>query len=418
MHSNNGIKKILRFWAGNNLPDVHIFNSVLENTYTGFLRRWVIHPLKRRIAKYYLILLKKLFGVKVIGITGSAGKTTTKEMLASILELDGKTICSYANIDPVYNIPNTILRCPPSTKYLILEMGVEYPGEMDFYLWLAKPNVGIITNISQTHTEYFGDIDGVLREKKKLAECLGIGSVVINYEDKFLRRLGKSLVAKIFYFGNGTDIMCSRVKIIKSKGTKFLLIFDQDTEKRIWVTIPIVGIQFVYDALAASGAAKSLGISLGVIKKGLENFIPQEHRMNIIKLKAGATIIDDAYNNNPKAAVEAIKTFNSIAGDKSKIVVFGDMLELGKLEKNYHEKIGRELAKSGLSRLICVGISIKYTAEAASQIMGKYHIDIVEKVDDVLDILKPYLTKDSIVLIKGSRSINLDKLVSQLSAAR
>ena len=99
------------------------------------LKKWIFHPIKRRIAKLYLLILRKFSGIRVIGITGSTGKTTTKEMLASILKLDGKTVYTIANIDPVYNIPTTILKCNLKTKYLILEMGVEYPGEMDFYLW-------------------------------------------------------------------------------------------------------------------------------------------------------------------------------------------------------------------------------------------------------------------------------------------
>ena len=116
------------------------------------IKRYLYHPLKRRVAKYYLALLKKYGGLKVIGITGSAGKTTAKEMLASILKLQGKTVYSHANIDPVYNIPATILKCPPWAKYLVLEMGVEYPGEMDSYLNIAPPDIGVILNVYLTHT--------------------------------------------------------------------------------------------------------------------------------------------------------------------------------------------------------------------------------------------------------------------------
>src|SRR3989344_3528645 len=136
MHSDKNINPILKWWMTPKLPAEHIFIKPEDrpkgaiNSIKIYSRKWVLHPLKRRIAKYYLILLQKCFGLKVVGITGSAGKTTTKEMLASILKQRGETIYSYANIDPVYNIPTTILKCSPSTKYLILEMGVEYHGEM------------------------------------------------------------------------------------------------------------------------------------------------------------------------------------------------------------------------------------------------------------------------------------------------
>src|SRR3989344_2587811 len=132
------------------------------------MKKILIHPIKRRISKLYLIFLRRFFGLKVIGITGSAGKTSTKEMIISILSLKARTVASFANIDPVYNIPTTILRCTPLTKYLVLEMGVEYPNEMDFYLWLVKPDVGVITNIFPTHTLFLKDIEGVYKEKSKL----------------------------------------------------------------------------------------------------------------------------------------------------------------------------------------------------------------------------------------------------------
>ena len=187
------VNPIIRWWVTPKLPENHIFiggdsrpkeSSALLGIY---IRRWLIHPIKRRIAKYYLAILRRFFGLKVIGITGSTGKTTTKEMITSILRQEGKTTSSYANIDPVYNIPSTILRCSPSTKFLVLEMGVEFPGEMDFYLWLAKPDIGVVTNIYPTHTLFFGDVEGVYKEKSKLVKGLNTNGVaVLNGENKFL----------------------------------------------------------------------------------------------------------------------------------------------------------------------------------------------------------------------------------------
>ena len=199
-------------------------------------KKWVIHPIKRRVAKYYLWFLRKFTSIKVIGITGSAGKTTTKEMLASILKLDEKTVYSFANIDPVYNIPTTILKCTLSTKYLILEMGVEYPGEMDFYLWLAQPDIGVITNIFPTHTEFLKDIEGVLEEKSKLIKSLSKNSfAVLNESDSRLKSLVNKTKAKIIWFnGENSD--------------------------------------------AARKVAEVFGVSPENIKKGLKNFDRPKHR--------------------------------------------------------------------------------------------------------------------------------------------
>src|SRR3989344_8407168 len=156
---------LFRLWLGP-LPKKEIFPEKKPN----FLIHWFAHPIKRRLAKYYLLILQKIFGLTVIGITGSAGKTTTKDMLYSILKSAANTAATTANITPTYNIPTTILRCTPATKYLILEMGIEYMGDMDFYTWLARPDIAIITSIGPTHLEHFKNTDTVASEKNKIGK--------------------------------------------------------------------------------------------------------------------------------------------------------------------------------------------------------------------------------------------------------
>lgn len=370
-----------------------------------------IHPIKRRIAKLYLFLLKKFFDLKVIGITGSAGKTTTKEMLASILRLNGKTVWTVANIDPVYNIPTTILKCSPKAKYLVLEMGVEYPGEMDFYLWLAKPDIGVITNIHETHTQFFGNIEGVLKEKRKLVEKLSKDDfAVLNAEDAKLKKLEKGIKAKIFWFGNSGFVKANNISLANNQ-TKFTL---QIGKKELKAEIPVLGRQFVSNALAAATAAFTLGISFERILQGLKSFEVQEHRMRIIKHRSGALIIDDSYNNNPQAAKESLKTFNSFSMNRKKVVVMGDMLELGAIEEEEHRKLGSLLGKMNLDFLIGVGKASKVMIEEAGKEMGKERVQWFMTTNQVFAGLKQFLRKDYIILIKGSRSIGLDKVVNQL----
>ena len=252
------------------------------------VKKYLYHPIKRKIAKYYLAFLRKVFGLKVIGITGSAGKTTTKEMLASILKLKTKTVFSYANIDPVYNIPTTILKCFPWTKYMVIEMGVEYPGEMDYYLWLAKPDVGVITNIYPTHTQFFKNIDGVFAEKAKLIKNLKVDDVaVLNIDDRYLKDLGKLTKSRIIWFGKDSEVMSTDEVITDDFHTGFNLIFNNETEDKVYVDLNITGKQFIQNALAASAVAKVYGFSLKEIKRGLESFQSQDHRMKIVKHKSG-----------------------------------------------------------------------------------------------------------------------------------
>ena len=200
---------LARLWFGP-IPDEHV--KVIIRSPKEYLYKLLIHPIKRRVAKYYLLLLRKVFGLKVIGITGSAGKSTTKEMTASILTESGKTVASYANIDPVFNIPSTILKCSPQTRFLVLEMGVEYPGEMDFYLWLAKPDIGLMTNIYPAHTEFFENIQGIAKEKGKLIRALKPqGFAVLNKENNSLREISKEVKAKIVWYGDGGEVHADNI---------------------------------------------------------------------------------------------------------------------------------------------------------------------------------------------------------------
>lgn len=411
------VNPFIQFWVGRYLPREHIFMSRVDRPKDlyGILRvysrKWVIHPIKRKIAKFYLVLLKSFFGVRVIVITGSAGKTTTKEMIVSILKRKGKTVASFANIDPVYNIPTTILKCRPSTKYLVLEMGVEYPGEMDFYLWMAKPDISVITNIYPTHTLFFGNEEGVLKEKGKIAKILDKNGVaILNTENKLIRILAKKLKSKIIWFGGGGLIDSSRLKTTRDFATEFEMRIG---EAKLNVKIPVLGHQFVLNALAAAGVAHILGFSLEEIGKGLNSFAKPEHRMNVLRLKNGSLLLDDSYNNNPSAAKEALEVFKSVIGKRRGILVFGDMLELGRDEVKYHKEIGRLIGSYKFNYVIGVGNLSKFIVEESKKkIRNTYW---VSSHDQVFGLLKPILVKNSILLVKGSRSIGLDKVVSQLS---
>lgn len=380
---------------------------------TNIIKRLIIHPVKRRVAKCYLVLLQKIFGLKVVGITGSTGKTTTKEMTASILSRLGSTAASYANIDPVYNIPTTILRARPWTKYLVLEMGVEYPGEMDFYLWLAKPQVGVITNIYLTHTQFLGSEKGVAKEKGKLVMGLpDNGCAVLNADNRYCREIGKKVKAQKVWFGSKAEISFENTSFTIKLKTKYTL---KLFESKINVQIPTVGRQFVENSLAAACVGHFLGAKISDIKWGLEHFKPQAHRMRLFRHKSGALIIDDTYNNNPAAAKEALTTFQALSKGKRKIVVFGDMLELGNLEKSEHEKIGETIGKMEVDKLVTVGKASIDTAQVAAKFLSSGAVLSVNSSKDV-QLNSLGLDRGAVVLIKGSRSIGLEKLVSRLSS--
>ncbi|MAG59805.1 hypothetical protein CMO96_03395 [Candidatus Woesebacteria bacterium] len=408
---------LIRWWVTPKLPIRHIFidskdrpNGIFQAIRVYF-RKWVIHPIRRWTAHYYVRFLQKFYGLVVIGLTGSAGKTSTKEMIVAILQRQGETVWTHANEDPVFNIPTTIFRCKPATRYLVLEMGVEFPGEMAFYLWLAQPSMGVITNVHQTHTEFFGDREGVAKEKGVLVRSLGKSdAAILNKENRYTQRFAKSTKAKVTWFGKGGDIQAKNIEIKDLKSQYTLMVDNKD----IQINLPILGEQFVSNSLAAAAVGWVSGASLNQIKQGLEEFKPAEHRMRPIKLRNGSLVLDDSYNSNPAAAKKALETFKEVAGKEKKIVVLGDMLELGTDEVTQHKKLGKLVQNVGTDYLVGVGKLAKHAVGAAN--LPKGHSWWATDQKEILPILKPLLKKNTVVLIKGSRSIELDKLVDQLAA--
>lgn len=399
------INSIVRWWVTPKLPPEDIYAT------HNFISQWVIHPVKRRLARWYLMLLQKYTNITVIGITGSTGKTTTTEILASILSTNGKTTWSREGIDPVYNIPNTVLRTLWGTKYLILEMSVEYLNEMDYYLWLAKPDLGIVTNVATTHTEYLKNIEGVAKEKSKLIKSLDKdGIALLNIEDEVVRSFAKFTNARICRYGQGSDIYAKEITLNKGMSTTFTLYIEKN--KKV-IHMNVYGEQFIKNAVAASAAAYSLGLNINCISKGIERFKYLNHRMKIIYSKKYGIIFDDSYNSNPKALEESLETFRKIAG-KNKIAVVGDMLELGKFEEYFHRDVGKKIGKMNFDYLIGVGKASRYIVEEAAKLMGNKRCFLTGNESEVYPIIKSLLSKDSVLFIKGSRSVRLDKLVDKL----
>lgn len=414
MQKSNNIS-IIRRWVGKDLPVEHIYikdkPKELDKLISLLMRRWLVHPLKRKVARFYLIILRNIFGLKVIGITGSAGKTSTKEMVLSILSKKGSTKASIQNVDPIYNIPQTILRCTPLTNFVVLEMGVEYVGEMDFYLWMAKPDISVITNIFPTHTKYFGDVQGVFDEKIKILGKLRKEEfAVLNFESEWLKKVKKYTKARLVYYGKGSNYSANNIKH-GDKGTIFTLV---SRKRKINVQIPTFGAQFVSNSLAAVAVADLLTISLKDVKRGLESYTRQDHRMNSFYSKKGMYVLDDSYNNNPEAAMASLNTFIKISGDRKKIVIFGDMLELGKLEERYHKMLGKMISELGIDRLVGVGYASKTLIKEAIRKMEGNKCYWVNDYKGVYNVIKDMNNENTAVLIKGSRSIGLEKVVKRL----
>jgi UDP-N-acetylmuramoyl-tripeptide--D-alanyl-D-alanine ligase len=416
------INPIIQWWVTPKLPREHIFiipekrPKGLHGIFRVYSRKWLFHPIKRRVAKYYLLLLQRFFGLTVIGITGSAGKTSTKDMVASVLSQAGETISSYRNIDPVYNIPTTILKCRLKTRYLVLEMGIEFPGEMDFYLWLAQPSMGAMANIYWTHTEFLGSLDDVIKEKGRLTESLPRkGFAILNIDDPQVRKLKGITKAKIIWYGLNpkAQIKGRNISITKDFKTKFTLEIENEKQE---VKLSLLGQHFVSLALAAASVGQINGMDIKLIKKGLEKVRPQPHRMIPLKLKDGTILIDDSYNANPIAVMEAIRLMSNIGKKRRKILILGEMKELGRYEEKGHREVGKFAVEKDINLIITLGSATRFTVdEALKRGIKKNNTFVAEDKKELLMKVKSVIKPEDIILVKGSRSLAMEEIVEELT---
>ncbi len=327
---------------------------------------------------------RRKFNIPVIGITGSSGKTTTKDILASILSQELKTLKSQENLNNEIGVPLTLLRLKKSDQAAVIEMAMQKTGELDLLAKIVNPSIVIITNIGEAHLEYLKSRKNVAKAKSEILNYLGKdGTAILPADDKFVGFLKKRVPkkAKIILFGIE--------KIIKNE--KYLK------------GIPLPGRHNVYNCLAAIKAAKILKIKDSSIIKGIKKFKPSSKRMEFVRRKDGITIINDTYNANPTSMKAALLTLASLKA-KRRIALLGDMLELGKNSKKYHKEIGIFAKKLGIDLIISKG-------KLSKAIKGQNHF---EDGKEALSHLKKIIRPGDLILIKGSRGMHLDNIVDNL----
>lgn len=386
----------------------------------------VLRPISAWKKPYHLarqnlaILWLKFFpNVEIIAITGSVGKTTTKEAIAQVLGQKFPVKKTAANLDPLFNIPQTILKLRPGDQKLILEMGIEYPGEMDFYLSLVRPKIGILTQIAWTHTEFLEDINGVAQEKGKLLEILPEnGWAVLNWDDPWIQKLAPKTSAQILRYGieeKNCQLWAENINPRGFKGYSFTLKIKLDKRvnegEAMAISWPLLGKHNLYVALAAAAVGKIFRLTLEEIKRGLEEMTPQPGRLNILRGPKESLILDDSYNANPAAAVAALEVLKELPG-KRKIAVLGEMRELGKYRHKGHRLVGQKVAEVGVSLLFTLGDLTSFICEAAKKNgLGKDQIFLARNFSQLTQKLKKTLRKGDLLLIKGSRATQMEKIV-------
>jgi len=354
---------------------------------------------------------RQLFPVPVIAVTGSSGKTTTKEMIGRILSVSRRVLKSEGNFNNLVGLPLTLFRMNGSHEAAILEMGTNRRGEIGRLTEIARPDVGVITNIGPAHLEGFGSLETVREEKGDLFRVMGNrGIAVINCDDEYLGVLARRWNGERITFGFDRRAFVRAERMIgKETGrTSFILKIGELTRD---VSLATVGEHNVRNALAAAAAAWATGADMKAVGMGLEAFAPVTGRMTIRHLKNGAFLIDDSYNANPASVKEALKTLKSLKGTHRGIAVLGDMLELGDKAAELHEETGRTAADTGVDILFLKGaFSRRVAAGAMERGFPEGRIFFSGEPEEIAAYLKTHLGEGEWVLVKGSRRMKMEEV--------
>lgn len=353
---------------------------------------------------------RKKFDIPIIVVSGSNGKTTTKDMLAKILSRKFNTLKAEKSFNNHVGVPLTLLNMTDQTEIAVLELETNILGETRRLAEIIDPLAAVITNISDTHLEFLPSKEKVAEEKAEILESLRSGGfAVLNRDDIWAMRIGdKSSARKLVTFGinNEADFIATGIKKHGYAGTQF--VFNQ----RYPVRLKIPGAYNVYNALAAAACASTLGVEHDIIAEELEDFRASPMRGEIIECR-GIKIIDDTYNANPQSVRETIQVLQDI-GEGRRIAVLADMLELGKATKDAHYNLGKFIAKSKVDIIITVGELARYIAEGVAnnskEKEGYSYDDKHSALQKLLDIIRPNDT----ILIKGSRKMEMEEIVGHL----
>lgn len=365
------------------------------------------------LASYY----RDKFRAQIIAITGSNGKTTLKEMVAKILGQNYRVLASPKSFNNAIGVPLTLLKLERNHQILVMEMGTNHPGEIRRLVRMARPDIGVITNIGDTHLEHFGDRWGVARAEFELFEEMHQGTAILNQDDPYLVSLRKKLNLKTITFGvkERADVMAQDIQNLGLEGVRFnLKVKMEQGEETMEVRLPILGEHNVYNALACGAIIKALNLEMDLLPEGLSDFRPPPGRSQIIEIN-GIKIIDDTYNANPNSVFCAIKTLAELPSVGKKICILGDMLELGQAAKFFHMELGERLAKMEIDLVFTVGEFTRLCAEQA--IKGGFSEDKVFVSSDHQEALKklgPILEEGDLLLIKGSRRMHMEQIIKGL----
>ncbi len=343
------------------------------------------------------------FDIPVVAVSGSNGKTTTKEMIERVLKTEWHPLKNYGTENNLIGVPFTLLKLREDYDSLVLELGMNRKGEIKRLAEISRPNIGIITNIGPSHLQYLKDLNGIYAAKKELFDFLGWGDIaLLNGDDPMLLRFKKREL-KILRFGieNDSDFRATDVRkkdygwVFKVNGASYLL--------------KLASYHDIYNALAAIAMGSLFGIPAAKIREALLGYVSLDKRM-VRSIIGGIEFIDDTYNSNPLSMRSAIDTLSNYGSAGSKVLVSGDMLELGGKSAYYHSEIGRLVADSGIDKFISVGKMARNSFLAAKK-KGMENIWSCRTKEEAASILTKVVKPRDVVLVKGSRGMRMEEVI-------
>jgi UDP-N-acetylmuramoyl-tripeptide--D-alanyl-D-alanine ligase len=349
--------------------------------------------------------------IRVTGITGSVGKSTTKEVVAQVLSRRYRTLKNIGNFNNEIGLPLSLLRLTPEHQRAVLEMGFYVPGEIAFLCDIAKPSIGVVTNIGTVHAERAGSQDVIAQGKGELVEALSAdGVAVLNYDDERVRKMASRAKARVFFYGLNpqAELWADEVESFGLDGIRFQMHYQRES---LHVRVPLIGRHSVHTVLAASAVGLSEGLNMQEILEALQDG-PNQLRLVAVRGVNDALILDDTYNASPESVLAALNLLDELAGRK--IAVLGDMLELGQYEKQGHELVGFRAAQVA-DVLVTLGERAPMIANAARK-SGKRNLQIFEFTESgaVTNWLRQNLNANDVALIKGSRGLQMERIVAGL----
>ena len=348
---------------------------------------------------------RRMWGRPLVGVTGSAGKTTTKEAIAHVLASRFRVAKSEGNLNNHFGLPLMLLKIEPEHEIAVIEMGMSHAGEIATLARIAQPEVGVVTNVAPVHLEFFASVADIARAKYELIEGLpSDGIAVLNGDDEFVSQFGRNFPGKVVTYGlrAQADVRAEEIESRGSSGSHFQLLIRQYRQP---VALPLVGAHNVYNALAAAAVGVEQGLTPSEIAAALATLSPAEKRGEVLQL-GNITVINDCYNSNPRALDAMVDALASMPG-KRRIVVAGEMLELGPAGEQMHRGCGQHVAEKKIDLLVGVrGLAESMVQEASKAGMKAEFLRTPEEAGDWLQ----RETRDGdVVLMKASRGVKLER---------